>query len=118
MWCQRCIREAEQRSLYADEYMDPQDVQPPAILLPHDEPPLEEATGVFADLLEEHLELMEDALQQEDDDAIAARIGDFMERCLAYCEQLDDPEQSKRLTNHLNYWQAFLRMLDQSNRPN
>ncbi len=114
MWCQRCIREAEHRSLDTDASIDTQDMHALTTLLSHEESPLEEATGIFGDLLEEHLELMEDALQ-EDDDAIATKIGNFMERCLAYCEQLDDPDQAKRLTNHLNYWRTFLRMLDQSN---
>lgn len=114
VWCQPCIREAEQRSHDANEHLNAQDMHYLNALLAHHEPPHEEATGVFSDLLEEHLELMEQALQ-EDDDAIAARIGDFIERCLAYCEQLDDPQQSQRLTNHLNYWQTFLKMLDQSN---
>ncbi len=113
MWCQRCIQEAEQRSLYIDAYVDPQERPPPNVLMPHHESLHEEATGAFADLLEEHLELMEDAIQ-EDDDAIAARIGNFMERCRAYSEQLDDPAQSQRLKNHLNYWQTFLNMLNHS----
>jgi hypothetical protein len=36
-----------------------------------------------------------------------------MERGRTHLEQLDDPEQGQRLTNHLNYWQTFLQMLKQ-----
>ncbi len=74
----------------------------------------EEVGGVIGELLQEHLDLMEEALIQEDDNAIASRIVEFMERGRAHLEALDDSEQAQRLTNHLNYWQTFLNALDQS----
>lgn len=113
LWCQPCIREAEQRSLDADAGMDMQDLSSPADLFRRaDRPQPEEATGVFGALLQEHLDLMEEALLEEDDDAIASRIGEFMERGHTHLKQLDDPEQVQRLRNHLNYWQIFLKALD------
>ncbi|ETW99895.1 MAG: hypothetical protein ETSY1_13215 [Candidatus Entotheonella factor] len=115
LWCQPCIRAAEQRSLYADDVVDFQDLQSPDdSLLSYGLLPPEEANGVLGELLQEHLDLMEEALVQEDDDAIASRIGDFMERGRTHLETLDDSEQAKRLTNHLNYWQIFLNTLNQS----
>lgn len=115
LWCQPCIREAEQRSLYADDAVDFQDLQSSdGSLLSYGLLQPEEASGVIGELLQEHLDLMEEALIQEDDDAIASRIADFMQRGRAYLEALDDSEQAQRLTNHLNYWQIFLNTLNQS----
>jgi len=115
LWCQPCIREAEQRSHDADEGIDIPDLQSPDdSLLGYGLLQSEvKATGVFGELLQEHLDLMEEALLEENDNAIASRISEFMERGRTHLEQLDDPEQGQRLTNHLNYWQTFLQMLKQ-----
>jgi hypothetical protein len=114
LWCQPCIWEAEQRSLCADEGIDPQALHAPnGSLLNDDLLQSEEATGTFGELLQEHLYLMEEALLEEDDDAIASRIGDFMERGRTHLEHLDDPEHAQRLTMHLHYWQTFLKALNQ-----
>jgi hypothetical protein len=113
LWCQPCIREAEQRSHYANEGIDIQNLSSAADLLMNaDRLQPEKATGVFGALLQEHLDLMEEALLEEDDDAIASRIGEFVKRGRTHLEQLDGPEQVQRLTNHLNYWQTFLKALD------
>ncbi len=103
LWCQPCIREAEQRSLFAAENLDSEDLQSPThSLLSYQHLQPEEATGIFGELLREHLDLMEEALR-EDDEAIAVRISEFMVRGHAHVEQLDDPEQAQRLTTHLHY---------------
>ncbi len=112
LWCHACIREAEQRSHDATESTDFQDLQSSADPFSScDRLPPEEATGAFGELLQAHLDLMEEALIVEDDDAIALRIGEFMARGRAHLEQLDEPEHIRRLTNHLNYWQTFLNAL-------
>jgi hypothetical protein len=113
LWCQPCIREAEQRSLNADAHLDDHDLQTRyESLLNASLAPSEAVTGTFGELLQEHLDLMEEALLEENDRMIAMRIGDFMDRSRAHLEQLDNPEQSQRLTIHLNYWQTFLRALE------
>jgi hypothetical protein len=114
LWCQSCIREAEQRSLPADEGLALQDL-PRSTNSPRSDTRLQPKaeTGAFGELLQEHLDLMEEALQA-DDEAIALRIGDFMERGRTHLEQISDSEQTRRLTNHLHYWQTFLNMLHQS----
>jgi hypothetical protein len=114
LWCQSCIHEAEQRSRYAVESIDVQDLQASASALksyPRLQP--EETSGTFGALLQEHLDLMEEALLEENDDAIALRIGDFMDRGRAHLDGLDDPTQAQRLTMHLHYWQTFLKALNQ-----
>ncbi len=115
LWCQPCIREAEQRSQDADEGIDVLNLHSPDDLLQSHNllQPEEKETGVFGELLQEHLDLMEEALLEENDNAIASRISEFMERGRIHLEQLDDPDQGQRLTNHLNYWQTFLKMLNQ-----
>ena len=112
LWCRSCIQAAEQRSLYVDENTGFQEWQAAEdSLLSRDFLPPEEAGGAFGDLMQEHLNLMEEALLEEDDDAIASRIGDFVERGRALLEQLDDATQTQRLTAHLNYWQTVLKAL-------
>jgi len=39
-------------------------------------------------------------------------IEDFMARCRVYQTHLDMPEQRKRLTGHLQYWETFLKALN------
>jgi len=113
LWCQRCIHEAEHRSLYAEEDLDVQERQASdGSRLSYDFLQPEEVNGAFSALLQEHLDLMEEALLEEDDDAIAARISDFMVRGHAHLDRLDDAEQTQRLTTHLNYWQIFLKALN------
>ena len=112
MWCRSCIREAEQRSLYADEDIDCQDWQAAeGSLLSRSLLTPEDASGAFGDLMQEHLALMEEALLEEDDSAIASRIRDFIDRGRVSLEQLDDAAQAQRLTAHLNYWQTVLKAL-------
>ncbi len=114
LWCQSCIREAEQRSHAVDERLDAQalELADDSLLSYGLAPSAQEAPGVFGELLQEHHDLMEEALLEEDDGAIASRIGEFVERGRTHMEQLDDPEQAQRLTNHLNYWQTFLKTLN------
>jgi hypothetical protein len=38
----------------------------------------------------------------------------FMQRCLSFHQQVTIPEQARRLLGHAQYWQAFLKALNQS----
>jgi hypothetical protein len=67
----------------------------------------------FHRLIQEHLDLMDRALQ-EDDGVIVPLIDDFMDRCRTDRDQLDHPEQAQRLSGHLHYWDTFLQALRRS----
>jgi len=112
VWCLRCIAEAERRS------------QPPSpsgatvVSTPaSDTVNRGERTSTvpssetFQQLMQEHLQLMDRALY--DDEAILIPvIQDFMERCRLYQTHLEIPEQCQRLTGHLQYWETFLKALN------
>ena len=112
VWCLRCIDEAERRS------------QPhgTSVATAVSTPAADAAAGgersshvpsadIFEQLMQEHLQLMDRALY--DDEAILIPIiRDFMERCRLYQAHLDRPEQLQRLTGHLQYWETFLKALN------
>jgi hypothetical protein len=55
-----------------------------------------------------------DRAMHEDDAVLVPLIEDFMQRCRACHDQLQTPEQAQRLRGHLQYWDAFLKALQQS----
>jgi len=112
VWCLRCIDEAEQRSqphgisvapVASTPVLDPIDVG--------ERPRPGPSSETFQQFMQEHLQLMDRALY--DDEAILVPIiQDFMERCRLYQPHLEIPEQLKRLTGHLQYWETFLNALN------
>ena len=112
VWCLRCIDDAERRS-------QPHDTSGiPAVATPASDPvgAGERSSHVpssetFQQFMQEHLQLMDRALY--DDEAILIPIiEEFMARCRLYQTHLEKPEQLKRLTGHLQYWETFLRALN------
>jgi hypothetical protein len=102
VWCLRCIDEAEKRSQPHGTALDLQ--QRPSPLLSSD---------VSQQFMQEHLQLMDRALYDEETLVVPA-IRDFMERCRLYQPKLEIPEQCQRLTAHLQYWETFLQALNAS----
>jgi hypothetical protein len=106
VWCVRCIAEAEQRS------------QPPDAALATAVPlhggetsghgP---ASDPFQHFLQEHLQLMDRALYDEEAMLIPV-IHDFLERARLYQTHVENPEQGQRLAAHLQYWETFLKALN------
>jgi G:T/U-mismatch repair DNA glycosylase len=102
VWCLRCIDEAEKRSQLHGTALDLK--QRPSPLASSD---------VAQQLMQEHLQLMDRALYDEETLVVSA-IHDFMERCRLYQTQLEIPEQCQRLAGHLQYWETFLQALNAS----
>ena len=102
VWCLRCIDEAEKRSQLQSTAMDIQ--QRPSPLASPD---------IFQQCMQEHLQLMDRALYDEETLVVPA-IQDFMERCRLYQTQIAIPEQYQRLAGHLQYWETFLQALNAS----
>ena len=114
VWCFQCIDEAERRSQPHSTAVAP-GVSTPALdpLDGGERPRPAPSSETFQHLMQEHLQLMDHALY--DDDAILIPIIDnFMERCRRYQPHLTMPEQLKRLTGHLQYWETFLKALHSS----
>ena len=112
VWCLRCIDEAEQRSQPHGTSVATGASTP--ALHPIDigeRPEHGPSSETFQHCMQEHLQLMDRALY--DDEAILIPIvQDFMERCRLYQSHLEIPEQLKRLTGHLQYWETFLKALN------
>ena len=68
---------------------------------------------IFQQCMQEHLQLMDRALYDEETLVVPA-IQDFMERCRLYQAQIAIPEQYQRLAGHLQYWETFLQALNAS----
>jgi hypothetical protein len=102
VWCLRCIDEAEKRSQLHGTALDLK--QRPSPLASSD---------VAQQLMQEHLQLMDRALYDEETLVVPA-IHDFMERCRLYQTKLEIPEQCQRLAAHLQYWETFLQALNAS----
>ena len=68
---------------------------------------------IFQQCMQEHLQLMDRALYDEETLVVPA-IQDFMKRCRLYQAQTEIPEQHQRLTGHLQYWETFLQTLNAS----
>lgn len=71
------------------------------------------ADADYQQMLQEHTDLMERALR-EDDAILVPIVEAFMQRCLDYHQQATIPEQGRRLLGHAQYWQAFLKALNRS----
>jgi hypothetical protein len=102
VWCLRCIDEAEKRSQPHDTALD---------LKPRPSPLV--SSDIWQQLMQEHLQLMDRALYDEETLVVSA-IHAFMERCRLYQTQLEIPEQGQRLAGHLQYWETFLKALNAS----
>jgi hypothetical protein len=111
VWCLRCIDEAERRSqLHGTSPIIENSTSTlhTADMEEHPRPVL--SSDPFQQFMQEHLQLMDRALY-EDETLLIPVIQDFMERCRLYQIQLDIPEQCRRLTGHLQYWETFLKAL-------
>lgn len=102
VWCLRCIDEAEKRSQPHGTAIDIE--QRPSSL---------SSSDIFQQYMQEHLQLMDRALY-DDETLVVPAIQDFMERCRLYQTQLEIPEQCQRLAGHLQYWETFLKALNAS----
>jgi len=112
IWCLRCIDEAERRSQPHGPSVAPV-LSTPALEpgVAGAQPSHVPSSETFQQFMQEHLQLMDRALC--DDEAILVPlIEDFMVRCRVYQTHLDMPEQHKRLTGHLQYWETFLKALN------
>jgi hypothetical protein len=114
IWCRRCIAEAEHRSQYPT-------IQPDGVAVSYISEP---STGAlimtepvvssnFQQLVSAHTTLMERAIH-EDEAILVPLIEKFMQRCRSAQVHLEQPEHIQRLTDHLQYWEAFLKALHQS----
>jgi len=81
VWCLRCIDEAEKRSQPPDTALDLEQYPSP---LP--------SSDSFQQYMQEHLQLMDRALY-DDETLVVPAIQDFMARCRLYQTQLEIPEQ-------------------------
>jgi len=112
VWCLRCIDAAERRSQPHGTAVAPVVSTPASDAVDVGERPSHvPSSDTFQQCMQEHLQLMDRALY--DDEAILVPIiQDFMERCRLYQTHLEMPEQLKRLTGHLQYWETFLKALN------
>lgn len=114
VWCLRCIDEAERRSQPVDDrHWEMSEAR--LVVTASTEDIVSEVASIedFQQLMQEHLDLMDRAIH-EDNALLVPRVEDFMQRCHLYQQHLDIPEQSQRLAGHLQYWEAFLKALNQS----
>ncbi len=112
VWCLCCIDEAERRS----QAHDPSAVTGSFTATLHtadtaEHPSHAPSSDTFQQCMQEHLQLMDRALY-DDEAMLIPVIQDFMERCRLYQRQLEIPEQGQRLTGHLQYWETFLKALN------
>lgn len=113
VWCLRCIDEAEQRSQGATTSKAANEAALPPVMPPERTPAAPSGALEVAQLVQEHMALMERALH-DDDDVLIPIIRDFMQRCRDYQHQAEATEATQRLGKHLDYWEAFLRVLHQA----
>jgi hypothetical protein len=113
-WCLRCIDEAEQRSQPVDDgTRDTLESRLMVSASPEQVATKAASVDSFEQLVQEHLDLMTRAIH-EDDAVIIPLIEDFMQRCRIQQQRLKAPEPSRRLLGHMQYWEAFLKALQQS----
>ena len=112
LWCESCIRAAEQRSQITAAGW-PEQASSNLIPSAPKAVPSERPSHDFQQLLQEHLDLMERALH-EDDGTIIPLVQNFVQRCETYQAQLDDSDHVKRLASHMKYWSTFLNTIHQS----
>ena len=114
VWCLRCIDEAEKRSQSHSTALAMEGATP--VLPTADKearPNPLSSSDLFQQCMQEHLQLMDRALY-DDEALVVSAIQDFMERCRLYQTQLEMPEQYQRLAGHLQYWETFLKALNAS----
>ena len=111
IWCLRCIDEAERRSQPHDTSGAP-GVSTLAldVVDEGEQPGHGPSSATFQQFMQEHQQLMDRALY-DDEATVVPIIQDFIERCRLYQTHLEMPEQLKRLTGHLQYWETFLKAL-------
>jgi hypothetical protein len=114
VWCSRCIVDAEQRSQHGNPHASaPLPSSIPIASLSSDTDSEDTARTSIERLVQEHLQLMDRAMHEEDA-VLVPLVEDFMLRCRAYHEKEPAAEYTQRLIGHLQYWDAFLRALQQS----
>jgi hypothetical protein len=114
VWCRRCIDEAEQRSQgTTTSEAAIREAAPQQMVSPDRTSAAPPEAVEVAQLVQEHMELMERALH-DDDDVLIPIIRDFMQRCQDYQHQSKATEATQRLDKHLHYWEAFLRAFHQA----
>jgi hypothetical protein len=114
VWCCRCIADAEHRSQYATAQNDNRALfSTPESSLATLTLTERGASSDFQRLVLEHGALMERAMH-EDDAVLVPLIEDFMRRCHSSQTHIESPEHLQRLNGHLQYWEAFLKALNQS----
>ncbi len=114
LWCLRCVEAAEARS----QPLQAAPEEAPAWRLEAAfgatvPPASDESPEDVRQLLQAHIELMNRAIHEEED-VLVPRVREFMAQCRALHEQLDAPDQTRRLLGHVQYWEAFLKALQQS----
>ena len=112
IWCLRSIDEAERRSQPYGPAVAPV-LSTPALEagVAGEQPSHVPSSETFQQFMQEHLQLMDRALYDEEA-ILVPLIEDYMARCRVYQTYLDMPEQRKRLTGHLQYWETFLKVLN------
>ena len=113
LWCASCVQVAEQRSQAAGASGEHGTVDLSATFQFASPVPEGHGSDDFHRLIQEHLDLMDRALQ-EDDSVIVPLIDDFIDRCRTYRDQLEHPAHEQRLSGHLQYWDTFLQALRRS----
>jgi hypothetical protein len=114
VWCYRCIVDAEHRSQLGDNQHHTTDCSDASIAPPTHISAFQESCLESVELfVQEHLQLMDRAMHEEDA-VLVPLIEDFIQRCQSYHDHLQPPEQAQRLRGHLQYWEAFLKALQQS----
>ena len=112
VWCLRCIDEAERRSQPHGTSAGTEGSTPTLHTADMAECPRHVlSSDTFQQFMQEHLQLMDRALY-DDEAMLIPVIQNFMERCRLYQTQLEMPEQCQRLTGHLQYWETFLKALN------
>jgi hypothetical protein len=112
VWCLRCIDDAERRSQPHDTSGAAVVATPASDTVEAGERPSHvPSSDIFQHFMQEHLQLMDRALY-DDETILIPSIEDFMERCRLYQPHLERPEQLKRLIGHLQYWETFLKALN------
>jgi hypothetical protein len=114
VWCYHCIVDAEHRSEPDTNQHNTTSLSHAAIAPPTHVPAFKESGLESVELfVQEHLQLMDRAMHEEDT-VLVPLIEDFMQRCQSYHDYLQPHEQAQRLRGHLQYWEAFLKALQQS----
>lgn len=113
-WCLHCIGAAEQRSQAVDQHVPELSETDLTHVNAHEQSMTHTSlSDAFQDYLQEHTQLMDRALH-EDDAVLIPLVENFMQRCRTYHEQLADSALAQRLVRHIQYWETFLKALRQS----